>query len=246
MNILQRIVNPWSVCLILGISLIPRRGSAQEVQTYDLPQHDNKSYQVPITTEKPIEIGNRYLAKKWSRGNVEMWNHRRLPEGDQILLFNYDKLNDQVYVINQYGKQWSYPIDSVLGFDIVENSIIYSFEKIPWISNNYFLMSIYKSEKGYSLYKRLFVKFIRGGYTNAGYYSEGKKYDEYVEDFEYYLIYPGKTTYRKLNLKEGVIRRALKEESGLLEEFFNLHEKDINEQSLLGIIQYIDDKKYPE
>jgi hypothetical protein len=232
--------------MVLGISANLSRGFAQEVQMYDLPDRDNKTYQVPIAKEKEIEIGSRYLTKKWSRGNVEMWNHRRLPEGDQILLFNYDKLDNRVYVINQYGKQWSYPIDSILGFDLVENSIIYSFEKIPWISNSFFLMSIYKSEKGYSLYKRLLTKYIRAGYTNAGYYSEGKKYDEYVDNFEYYLIYPGNNAFRKLSLKEGVIRRALKEESKLLDEFFSLHEKDINEQSLLGIVQYIDDKKYPE
>jgi len=232
--------------MFLGLSVVVNRGSAQQVEMYDVPQPNNKSYQVPITKEREIEIGSRYLTKKWSRGTVEMWDHKRLPEGDQILLFNYDKLDDQIYVINQYGKQWTYPIDSILRFDLVENSVIYSFEKIPWISNNFFLMSIYKSEKGYSLYKRLFTKYIRAGYTNAGYYSEGKKYDEYVDNYEYYLIYPGNSVFRKLNLKEGVIRRALKEESALLDEFFTLHEKDINEQSLLAIIQYIDDKKYPE
>ncbi len=246
MYILQRIGNPWFLCTILGISVILSRGSAQQVQMYDLPDHNNKSNQVPITSENVAEVGSKYLAKKWSRGIVEMWNHKRLPEGDEILLFNYDKLNDRIYIINQFGKEWYYPIDSILSFDLVANGIIYSFEKIPWISNKYFLISIYKSEKGYSLYKRLFTKYIRAGYTNAGYYSEGKKYDEYVDNYEYYLIYPGNSAYKKLNLKEGVIRRALKEESSLLEEFFTLHEKEINEQSLLGIIQYIDDKKYPE
>jgi hypothetical protein len=232
--------------MALAMSIIVNRASAQQLQMYEVPQPNNKTYQVPITKGKEIEIGSRYLTKKWSRGSVEMWDHRRLPERDQILLFNYDKLDDQIYVINQYGQQWTYPIDSISGFDLVENSVIYSFEKIPWISNNFFLMSIYKSEKGYSLYKRLFTKYIRAGYTNAGYYSEGKKYDEYVDNYEYYLIYPGNNAFRKLNLKEGVIRRALKEESVLLDEFFTLHEKDINEQSLLAIIQYIDDKKYPE
>jgi hypothetical protein len=246
LNILQRIGNPRSVSMVLGMTVILSRSFAQEVQMYDLPQSSYKSSQVPVMKEKEIEIGSRYFTKKWSRGTVEMWDHRRMPEGNQILLFNYDKLTDQIYFIDQYGKQSSYPIDSVLSFDLVENSVIYSFEKIPWISSRFFLMSIYKSEKGYSLYKRLLTKYIRAGYTNAGYYSEGKKYDEYVDSYDYYLIYPGNNAFRKLNLKEGVIRRALKEESTLLDEFFTLHEKDINEQSLLGIIQYIDDKKYPE
>jgi hypothetical protein len=107
-------------------------------------------------------------------------------------------------------------------------------------------MPILKSEKGYSFYKRLFCKYLRSSYSNAGYYSEGNKYDEYADYYEYYLVYPGHTNYKKLILKEKAVRRALKSDETLLEEYFKLNEPDFNEQSVLGIIQYIDDKKYPE
>ena len=148
--------------------------------------------------------------------------------------------------MDQFGKQSSYPVDSVLSFEIVGNRVIYSFEKVPWISNGYYLMPILKSEKGYSLYKRLFCKYLRSSYTNAGYYSEGNKYDEYADYYEFYLIYPGNTAYKKLTLKEKAIRRALKNDEALLDEYFKLNEPDINEQSVLGIVQYIDEKKYPD
>jgi hypothetical protein len=242
---LQRIRNPWSLCLVLALSVILNRGSAQQVQMYDLP-NNTKPNQLPALKEKEPDVGSRYLIKKWSRGTVELWNHKRLPEGNEYLLFNYDKMNNEVCVMDQYAKQRFYPIDSVNGFDFVDNSVIYSFEKIPLISNKFLLMSIYKSEKGYSLYKRMYTKYIPSGYVSSGYYSEGKKYDEYIDDYEYYLVYPGNTSYRKLYLKESVIRRALKEESKLINDYFNMHEDDINEQSLIGIVQYIDDNKYPE
>ena len=57
------------------------------------------------------------------------------------------------------------------------------------------------------------VNIIRSSYANAGYYSEGKKYDEYADYYEYYLVYPGNTVYRKLTMKEKVVRRALKDEA---------------------------------
>jgi len=54
-------------------------------------------------------------------------------------------------------------------------------------------------------------------------------------------------TDKKLWNEELVLQRyELLWEAGLVEEFFHLHDKEINEQSLLGIIQFIDDKKYPE
>jgi hypothetical protein len=245
-NILQGIGNQWFICMTLCLSLIRVPVKAQQTDMSDLPANRNKIVIVPVFTEREKDVGSIYFARKWSKGTVELSNHRRIPEPDQSLLFNFDKLNNIIFVMDQYGKQWSYPIDSVSGFDLTENGTMYSFEKVPWISKNYFLMPIYQSEKGYSLYKRLFTKYTRASYTNAGYYSEGKKYDEYVDNYEYYLTYPGNTNYRKLTLKENAIRRALKEESSLLQEFFTLHDNEINEQSLLGIIQYIDDKKFPE
>ena len=246
MDILRRIGNPWSFCMILCVPIFLGRGLAQQNEVSELPGDRTKTVTIPVFTDREKDVGSPYLAKKWVRGSVELTSHKRIPEPDQTLLFNFDKLKNLVYVIDQYGKQWSYPIDSVSGFELLENGVIYSFVKIRWISDSYFLMPIFQSEKGYSLYKRLFTKYIRAGYTNAGYYSEGKKYDEYADYYEYYLTYPGNNSYRKMTLKEKVIRRALKEESALIEAFFNLHDNEINEQSLLGIIQYINDKKYPE
>ena len=145
-----------------------------------------------------------------------------------------------------YAKQWSYPIDSVSSFEIVDNSVIYLFEKVTWISKSYYLMPIYKSEKGYSLYKRLITKSIQASYGTPIYSSEDKRYDEFSDVYEYYLIYPGNKVYKKVALKENVIRKSLKEDEALVKEYFALNELEINEQSLLGVIQYINDKKYPD
>jgi hypothetical protein len=214
--------------------------------TTGLPTDRPNTVNVPVFTEREKDVGSVYLAKKWSRGYITFWNQKQIPGQDEYLLFNFDKMKNLIFSMDQYGKQSSYPVDSVSSFEIVENGTIYSFEKVPWISKDYYLMPILKSEKGYALYKRLFCKYLRSSYTNAGYYSEGAKYDEYADYYEYYLVYPGKTTYKKLVIKEKAVRRALKNEEGLLEEYFKLNEPDFNEQSVLGMIQYIDDKKYPE
>ena len=181
------------------------------------------------------------------RGVVEFADHRRrIPAPDQLFFFNFDKVNSIVYVLDRLNKISAYPIDSISSFEFVGADRDYSFEKIPWISNNFFLMPIIKSEKGYSLYKRLITNLIRADYSNEGYYIKGRKFDEFVDYYEYYLTYPGNTLFRKLFLKENIIRRVLRNESVLVNEFFSLHDNEINEQSLLGMIQYINDKKFPE
>jgi hypothetical protein len=245
-DILKRIVNLWFFCITLCLTILCSQAKAQQSESSELPADRVKSVIIPVFTDRESDVGSIYFAKKWTKGSVELTSHRRIPDPDQPLLFNFDKLNNIIYVINRNQKEWSYPIDSVVAFELMDNGDLHSFIKIPWISSNYFLTPIYQSEKGYSLYRRLFTKYIRAAYTDAGYYTEGKKYDEYADYIEYYVTLPGNTTYRKLTLKENVIRRALKEEAALLQEFFAVHDNEINEQSLLGIIQYIDDKKFPE
>ena len=67
-----------------------------------------------------------------------------------------------------------------------------------------------------------------------------------MDYYEYYITYPGNNLFRKLYLKEKDIKRALRDEIKLLDEFFTIHEHEINEQSLIGIVQYINDKKFPD
>ena len=250
MHILRRIKRRCFFCTAICISIFLCRGLAQQPppNTILLPDNiwDNPS-NITSFFEKEDAIGSSYLSKNWMRGVVEFADHRRrIPAPDQLFFFNFDKVNSIVDVLDRLNKISGYPIDSISSFEFVGADRDYSFEKIPWISNIFFLMPIIKSEKGYSLYKRLLTKLIRADYSNAGYYTNGRKFDEFVDYYEYYLIYPGNTLFRKLFLKENIIRRVLRKESVLVNEFFSLHDNEINEQSLLGMIQYINDKKFPE
>jgi hypothetical protein len=195
---------------------------------------------------KDETVGSPYLARNWVKGVVDLSNHKRLPQPEDPLLFNFDKINNVICAVNRGNKIVYYPADSILSFNLVEDNTVYSFEKIFWISDNFFLMPVLKSEKGYSLYKRLFTRFLQADYSSEGYYTKGRKFDEYVDYYEYYITYPGNNLFRKLYLKEKDIRRALKDESKLLDDFFIQHDHEINEQSLIGIVQYIDDKKFPD
>jgi hypothetical protein len=196
--------------------------------------------------EKEETIGIPFLSRYWMTGVVELSNHQRLPAQGDLLLFNYDKMKNTVYMMNRDKKITYLPANAVLSFDLLNRSDIFSFEKVKIISAKFFLTAVIKSDNGYSLYKRLFTRLIRANFSNEGYYTEGKKYDEYVDYYEYYITYPGNRSFRKIYLREKYIWKVLKDESKLLEAFFNLHDNEINEESLIGIIQYINDKKFPD
>jgi hypothetical protein len=240
----------WKRCFfssILCILLVQSGNAQSETNPGLLPNNlwGDPSF-LPNFFIKDDVVGSSYLSKNWMRGTVEFINHRRIPRPGELLFFNFDKINSVLYVLSGVNRYSAYPIDSIASFQLAGSDMDYSFEKIHWISDNFFLMPVIKSTKGYSLYKRLFTKLIRADYSNEGYFVKGRKFDEFVDYYEYYLIYPGNCMYRKFYLKENTIRRALKNETHLVNEFFSLHDLEINEQSLLGMIQFINDKKFPE
>ena len=122
----------------------------------------------------------------------------------------------------------------------------YSFEKIHSVSERFFLTPVILSDNGYSLYKRLITEYRPSDFVNAGYYKEGNNFDEYIDFYEYYVIFPGDKKVKKFFLKEKSVIRAMKNESDLVNAYFEINSMEFNEQSLLGLFQYINDKKYPD
>lgn len=235
-------------CVLLCISFFICDVKAQEPpEDPKLPSFlDRNPNLLPHFFEKEKVVGSPYLAKTWAQGYIELINHKRIPEPNQEMLFNYDKMQNVIYVIDNTYKLRMFSIDSVWSFELVENNMIYTFEKISWISKKFYLIPVIESPKGYSLYKRLITNYYWADYTSDGYSSKGRKFDEFTDTYEYFLTYPGNKLYRKVLLKENAVRRAFKDDSKLLDGFFSLHDNEINEQSLLGIVQYINDKKYPD
>jgi hypothetical protein len=236
----------WFFCFVLYLSTIICPAWAQQNADARIPPDIHRGLDMTQFFSKDETVGSVYLTRNWVKGRVELSNHKVLPDPGEPLLFNFDKINNVVYSINRENKIVFYPSDSVLSFNLVNDNTVFTFEKVAWISDNFFLMPILKSDKGYSLYKRLFTRFLQADFSSEGYYTKGRKFDEYVDYYEYYITYPGNNLFRKLYLKEKDIRRALRDENKLLDDFFTRHEHDIDEQSLIGIVQYINDKKFPE
>lgn len=203
------------------------------------PNH--RSGQLPFFFERENTHGTRFLSSYWLEGVLELADHRKIPAPGNYLYFNYDKVNSRLVITSDADSTWSYPNDSIVGFSLADSSSIYTFERVPWISRKIFLQLLLKSANGYSLYKRLLTKFIAADYRNEGYYSTGLKYDQYIDSYEYYIIFPGNKAYRKFYLQKDAVRKVLKRTSASLDALLPSGDTRLTEQKLVDIIQYIND-----
>jgi len=194
---------------------------------------------LPSFFEKEETIGSPYLSLNWMRGVIELSDHRRIPHMNEYLYFNYDKVNIRLILINSENKIWSYPVDSISEFILGDSDKTFFFEKVSFIGGNFLVEPLLKSENGYSLYRRIITKMIKANYESWGYTAVGKKYDEYVDYYEYYLIYPDKKKYKKFYLNGKPVRKIFKDISVQPSDSFNHIKYPVTEQNLVSFIEMI-------
>jgi hypothetical protein len=216
-------------------SEIEKKVQEQELATW---QSQTKQYVglLPTFFEKDSTKGSPYLSSNWMRGAVEMFDHRRIPKPNENLYFNYDKFKRRLISTDAYNEIIEYPMEEILAFALADNEKSYLFEKVYYISKDFFLEPVLKSDKGFSLYKRLITKLNTANYKSDGYYTTGQKFDEYMDDYEYYLLSPDKKSYKKFFLKESAIRKVFKDEQKLLDD---LLKSPVTEAELVSVVEAI-------
>jgi hypothetical protein len=216
-------------------SEIEKKGQEQQMVAW---QSQEKRYVgvMPTFFEKGSTKGSPYLSSTWMRGIIETFDHRRIPKPSENLYFNYDKVKRRLISTNVNNEIIEYPMESILSFALADNEKAYLFEKVFYISRDFFLEPVLKSENGFSLYKRLITKLSAADYKNDGYYSTGQKFDEYTDDYEYYLLSPDKNSFRKFFLKEPAIRKVFKDEQKLLDDILKI---PVTEAQVVSIVEAI-------
>lgn len=196
----------------------------------------------PEFFEKEYPHGSPYFSREWLPGVVELSSHRVIPQSHEVLVFNYDKMRFRVMTSTLDGKVRSYSIDSVSKFALVDsNSRIYQFEKVPAISSSYFLMPLVKSERGYSLYKRLITKMKEADYHNEGYNtSTGKRYDAFIDDYEYYLVAAGSKPV-KFYLSQKHLAKVFKAQPQKLNTIDQKYDHKVPEEGLVELVQQLNE-----
>ena len=92
------------------------------------------------------------------------------------------------------------------------------------------------------MYKSLKTQFTKADYTSNGLIQSGKKYDEYVDNFEYYLTFNTSNTFVKVELKEKAIKKVLVNNEQKVGTFFEMHRSNkLTESMLAELILYLNE-----
>jgi hypothetical protein len=79
-------------------------------------------------------------------------------------------------------------------------------------------------------------------YTSIGYASFGKRYNEYIDSYDYYIIFPDQQTFQKLSLKKKFILKVLKQHRKEVKNFFSHHNGPLTEELFSELIESLNDK----
>jgi len=169
--------------------------------------------------QKEETQGSRYLFNWWVNGTMLDTNLTVINTAD--FSFNYDKVGKKLLATRDKNTIIEINDVAINSFILKTDTSIAKFEKIPAISKKDFLMELVKDEIRYSLYKSMKTTFQKADYTNNGLIESGKKYDEFVDEFEYYIIFPGGNQFKKVELKKKSIREALSNEEVRVKQYFS-------------------------
>ena len=192
-----------------------------------------------VFTNKESTVGNRYLFDKWVKGSVV--NLQDIIISNDDFLFNYDKMGKTLLATQDKQKIIEIDPDAIKSFTLTDSTEVIVFEKVPVISDRDFFIALVKSENRYSLYKSVKTKFEKANFSTNGIFESGKKYDEFIDEPEYYIVLPGQKESRKIGLKRKSIKAALGNEEKKVKEYFsNMSEAGtLDESVLIGLITFL-------
>jgi len=239
-------------CLAVTIysvdSFAQSQHEVQQVQEFLTSKDNNGLNAIPSFYAPDSTRGFRYFSRQWLRGAVLYSNdqtnsNREKPlKADNSRFYNFDKFSNKLVSTEDGKNTLNLPNDAVNSFILMDSGKLYTFKKIPEISKSAYFEVMTENDSGYSLYKHIITKLNRADYQNIGYGSTGKKYDEYVDAYEYYIVFPGAKEFKKLSLNTSSIKKALKAEAKKLDEFFEHNPGDVTEQTLYSLILFLNNK----
>ena len=192
---------------------------------------------LPVFLIKEDTKGNRYLYEKWVRGSVVgvdgvVYNSSKY-------LFNYDKVAQKLLMLLDSNKMLTLNSGDISGFTLQDDTSQYHFERIKNSTDLDFYQPLYKDEKGYSFYKLLKTKFMKADYQSNGIVESGRKYDEYVDEEQFFIL-SAKQELSRIDFKKKSLEKVFDQEASKLQSFFDQHKGEkINEEFVSSLVQFI-------
>jgi hypothetical protein len=189
-------------------------------------------YHQPVDTK-----GSRYLMSDWSSGLVV--NQYDTIISNPSYLFNYDKITGDLMMTQDKQNYISIDRSEVKSFAIKNSNGGYVFARVPETGSNGYFQVISKGEK-YAIYKSIKTKLVKAQGQSNGLTTVGNDYDEYVDEYIYYLVDIKNKSVKQFELKKKSIKEAVEAEKDKAEKYFADHKRDdLDDNFLRGFGAYL-------
>jgi hypothetical protein len=230
------------IFLFIPIGFIVNMPAQDPVQRITEKELQSFSEGRPIVTTNMNALfegvkGTPYFNEEWKTGDIYF------TDGTEINQINirYNIYKDELEFKNSTSGQ-AFKIDRarINGFRMNgpgNNLQFERFELDPGKSGEKsFIQVLYKGETMLLLkYKK---QFIQADYKGA--YSSGNKYDEYLDDKEYYLVKDNDTV-RKIKLNRKSVLKALEDHQPALEEYASINKIDFTDpEDIIKLLSFYD------
>jgi hypothetical protein len=213
--------------------------NAMQDFTQSLGSRINGGSFMPVFSHKGDTKGNRYLFDSWAHGVVISANNFVLDSSDYF--FTYDKMTHHLFLTKDKKKVIEVRNEEFKSFTLIQENQNFVFVHVPLINQTDFFEELVNQPGKYSLYKLIHTRIRRADYRTNGLFETGNDYDEYVDNYDYYVIFPGDRVYKRILLKTKSIKDILSMEHSKIKSYFSDHwESNIDEAFLKGLILYID------
>jgi hypothetical protein len=149
--------------------------------------------------------GSPYLFNSWRPGFAI--NKTDSLFHDDNNLYNYDKTTGDILFTRDNITIMKVDKQQVKTFNLYSGKVYPDiFENLPAVNNKSFIPVILSTSK-YKIYKNVDTKLIRANFHSDGVIESGHRYDEYVDNVQYYFVKlpadkPKQFSLKKKNLKE--------------------------------------------
>ena len=182
--------------------------------------------------------GSRYLFPNWVKGSVT--DKTNTNYNNPAYFFNYDKISYHLFMTTDKKDVIELDPENIKAFTLSNDAgAIYAYEKIPVIDPAAFLQVIKKDTGNYSAYKLTKTKFEKANYHTDGMVETGKNYDEYADEYQYYIVFKN-SAYKKVELIKKSLVKALSDNQKAATYFKDHKDDDVNESYLLELITFLD------
>ncbi|MFI5155959.1 MAG: hypothetical protein ACHQEM_07220 [Chitinophagales bacterium] len=203
----------------------------------------NKTYTgagVPVFNHLEDTHGTRYLFDKWVHGTILNANGE-LIANDSFFL-NYDKISESLFLTIDKQTIVEIAKKEVRAFTLKYGDQEYKFERVYLIDNKNLFQVLIRDSIGFSLYKLYHTKFRKADYTNDGIHESGHNYNEFVDQPDYFVLYPDREVVHIDVLTRKAIGKAfnLNVIHDKVVSYLSQHEKDPEDEQLLrNLVLYL-------